>query len=1223
MAESGWNRPISETPGYDLQSTINALGRLGHSSAAANTLLRRTHLSTFPWNTGPLLTRSIARTYDLKPAAAALIACRLVDVLSQVAADQRDTTSSSAGRYRIADLDALVQDTMAVVDVHELDSAVRLGVCDVADYTRQTADTRSQFLQGIDGTPAHIGSNFDLLRPTPFVAIQSAIKAARYALIAGPSGSGKSTQMWRSARDVATAVQVIRVHRLETDSDVGALVRHVQLLGPNDTYSVVVCCDDLGRPRTHMWPTAARRLLELRGVALLGAVRREDLTAELLRHGGVLVELRLDDEEATAIGNQLAHADVHLCLEIPEAVRLADGQLMEFISLLTTGQRLRSVLADQVESLMRAGEETTLRVARLVCASHVIGVELNASSLREAIDDGRQGTLALSLLRLQDEHIITTVDQSSWRGLHQLRSEVLTELLHKTPPPTRTSTLIDVLSILKPSALGWGLRRVAELFGSHIDPQPHVVSLAIHKCKDARELATLFEGLERADHSWTARSYIPVIDRHRTRGVKLLAWALLVCAKKLAGIDFGSDGDGPMGELGRRVGECARDLPPRSRVFCDSAANALGNETLLYHLARAPLDDAVRLLEALAPYVSLSDVEQSRISAAFDWPSATQSIRAHLMYGRLLDACEFTSTNPEAFVDVFGPPSERLNKACQAHPNVISVTLSGDGKRATVGLLADPREESGVSQLAWDSEAFHDRSDPINHRAVELASYVGECCPELDIVEVRTVIADGTRFTLGDENSSWEPGYKRLARDARPRRSEVRVNAGIKAAIIRQVAAFSWTELIRAREEIAHTATELVASGVRRLSSHDNSARRAEWCRAVQETVDKLADLPAPPVERNWEPNRSAATWDSVQSDDGMTDAIGKIVTALQALVTRPPESLEHVRLSAQLGVALKKLVAACSDSQYLTTVRGTDVYQRLTVEVTRLRSLLVAASHDPAVIERIKGPPSRLAAVVDEVVERSASTRIGLERRALEAVFSNVEGVVLQDVASEDLFPTSVRGHEWIVRVAPEAWVEAMAAASDLDRDVVRVAVTLVCVADDFVLPIALGLSWRNGGFLTVSPEDIARIATKMNRSTVPAGRQMFFANVLEELGLASWKIARTRLRPPEWVVIDDLAPQDHLGRAHQRLHEEGGGTELVAVLQELSERVQREMLGGESRPVAAAIAAPSPLDARDTDSDDVAELVVRGTLLAVEEELRSCLAETSGQDVSGSPRE
>ena len=416
LAETGWNRAISETPGYDTQSTVAALTQRGYSNADANTILMRTHLIKYPWNTVPLLTNSIAHTYDVKPAVAALIAGRLVDSLGQIAADQRSTTASSVGRFRRADLDAIVQDTLAVVDIDALDSAVRLGVCDIADYTGQPATDQLRFLQGIDAIPAHIGSSFDVLRPTPCRAVQCALQTARYALITGPSGAGKSTQVWRSAHDVATAVRVIRVHRVETDSDVSELVRHVQLLEPSDTHSVVVCCDDLGRPRTHAWSLAARRLLGLPGVVLLGAVRQEDFTAELLRHGGVLVALRLDDEDATAIGNQLARVDVDLRLEISEAVRLADGQLMEFISLLTTGQRLRSVLADQAESLVRADDHTTVRVARLVCASHVIGVELDASYLGDAVNHADQGALTRALLKLQDEHIITTEDQSAWRG---------------------------------------------------------------------------------------------------------------------------------------------------------------------------------------------------------------------------------------------------------------------------------------------------------------------------------------------------------------------------------------------------------------------------------------------------------------------------------------------------------------------------------------------------------------------------------------------------------------------------------------------------------------------------------------------------------------------------------------------------------------------------------------------------------------------------------------
>ena len=957
---------------------------------------------------------------------------------------------------------------------------------------------------------------------------------------------------------------------------------------------------------------------------LLGAVRQEDFTAELLRHGGVLVELRLNDQEATAIGHQLAHVGVKPRLEIPEAVRLADGQLMEFISLLTTGQRLRSVLADQVESLLHADDPTIVRVARLVCASHVIGVGLDASYLGDAIDHNSQGSLTQALGKLQDEHIITTEDQSAWRGLHQRRSEVLTELLHETPPPTQTTTLADVLAILHPSALGWGLRRVAELFGDRIAPQPDVVPPALFRCTSASELAALFEGLERADHSWTARSYIPVIDRHRRKAVPLLSWAFLVCANRLADVDFGSDGDGPLGRLSQRVRECARDLQPRSTIYCERAADALGKGRLLEHLVRAPLAEAVRLLEATAPYIRLDKAELNRISTAFPWPPGTQSARSRLHYGRLLDACHRAAIGGEVFSEGFGLSRERLARACQAHPNVTSLVLSDDGSCVTIGLLADPREEDGVSRLPWDSDATPGRDEPVNRRAVELATYVGECCPELEVVEVRTVIADGSPLSIRAGGSPWEPGHKRLARNARPRRSDVRVNVGIRAAIARQVSAFSLTELVRARERIADTVTGLVDAAVRRLSAHDNRRRRVEWAASVEKATSELAELPAPPVDRNWEPDRSAAAWDVAPSEDKLTNAIASILTALQALVARPPEGLEHTRLSALVGTALKQLRTARADCETLTTGREADMYERLEADVSRLRGLLVAISHDITVIGRIKAPPSQLGAVVDQVIDRSASTRLRVERLALEGVFSYVEGVFLQDVPEEDPFPSSVQGHGWIVGVPPMAWDEAMTAATRLDRSVVGVSVTLVCVAGDLVLPIALGVPWSNDGFMSVPPEEISRVALELNRRTVPSVTRRFFSDVLDDLVLASWKVARMRLRPREWAFDEDPTPEEHLGRGRQRMHEGRENAELVAILGTLADRVEQEMLAGDLRPIAAAVAVPRLLDVQQgTDGDDVTELVERGTLLALGEELSSFIAVADSQDGGELPRE
>ena len=120
-------------------------------------------------------------------------------------------------------------------------------------------------------------------------------------------------------------------------------------------------------------------------------------------------------------------------------------------------------------------------------------------------------------------------------------------------------------------------------------------------------------------------------------------------------------------------------------------------------------------------------------------------------------------------------------------------------------------------------------------------------------------------------------------------------------------------------------------------------------------------------------------------------------------------------------------LRAARADSVALTTAAESDVYERLTTGLGRLRSLLVAISYDVALVDKIKAPPSRLAAVVDEMIDRSALERTRVERQILEDAFSSIDDVLLQDLVDEDPFPGSVRGHRWIVAIPPVAWEQAV----------------------------------------------------------------------------------------------------------------------------------------------------------------------------------------------------
>lgn len=1202
VIESGWKRSISETPGYDVQSTIDALVARGHSSEEASELVERAHVVRLPWNTAPLTVISIAESYKVVPAVATIVTSRLVEDLAEVAADQRHTSAERPARRTPTDLDALVARVMSVVDLDGLDSAIRSGVCEIADYVSKPAIEQHEFLLGVDAIPAHVGANFDIIRPTTTRAVQVALEETRYALVAGPSGSGKSAQMWRSARDVAPGARVLRVTRLETDADVLELTRHVELLEPTETSAVIVCCDDLGRPHTARWPTAARRLLEQPAVFLIGAVRQEDFTAELLRYGGDLVELALDDRTAMDIADQLAYAGVDLVLEVDEAIGKADGQLMEYVALLTTGHRLRAVLASQVETLLRA-DHAGAAAARLVCAAHVLGVSIDAEALAAALDVS-QLELTVALSRLQDEHIITSDDHTGWRGLHQRRSETLTELLHQTPPPTLNGTLETVLYAVGLRGLGWSLRRIVELF-PHLPPHhAGAVEQAAQGCQTADEAAVLFEGLERADHSVTASTYIPILERHRRGRVPLLDFAMLVCGDKFGGVRFGTGGDSLIDRMGENIHRCAEELPERFAEYASTAASAIGAETLTELAVHATLEDAVRLLEAAALYVSLQDDELSRIAEAFVWPGGVQlDLPVRQLHGRLLAACYVASRGPESFARAFGTVSERFQRAAESHPNVVTADLlEGDPVHGRLELLAAPEEMDDTSRFPWDLEPRSDGGDATNRNAVNLATFIGECCPEFDVVEATTILADGSPLRIGD----FEPGHKRLARNARPPREVVRVNVGVQAAISRQAAAYSWTELVRLRTRAAALLASLTREAPRRLSDTDNSRRREDWLSALSEVGQLMGSMPRPPATSDLDIGVAAASWDAERDEDQLSRALRSALTVLEMLVPEPPGKFVPAGAGDQARQAASKVREALDGTTALTTASERAAFALIADDLDLLRDLLVALAFDGELSRRIRGSPNDLPSVVRQLVHVTADRQLAEERERLEAQLADVPDARVLQIQDEDAFVTSIAGHQWLIVVPPASW-EAIAVVAAQQERVVDVPVSVVCEWGGVLLPIAARFTTSFGaGLLPLGPDAIERFATAIDKEVVSGPAVEVVGEVVSELALASWEHARASLRPPAWADAGG-DPNVHLDQATRLITDAGPARGVVEPLQELAGRVRSEIDGADGLvPLAAELAGRAIFDSSDIDDSHSLAIVTQAVLAALDVELQ-----------------
>jgi hypothetical protein len=149
-----------------------------------------------------------------------------------------------------------------------------------------------------------------------------------------------------------------------------------------------------------------------------------------------VVDSSLHKKSAEDIFSALLEAGRPTELELEEAVERADGLLMEFITLATSGQRLREVLKTQLHPLRTTERSLDRHVLRMVCGAHTLGNSIDASHLAAALSPADPAIVGDSLLRLEGEHlVIQDLVVGMWRGIHDLRAEIIQEILHEAPPP--------------------------------------------------------------------------------------------------------------------------------------------------------------------------------------------------------------------------------------------------------------------------------------------------------------------------------------------------------------------------------------------------------------------------------------------------------------------------------------------------------------------------------------------------------------------------------------------------------------------------------------------------------------------------------------------------------------------------------------------------------------------------------------------------------------------
>ncbi|WP_354225680.1 hypothetical protein [Arthrobacter bambusae] len=1115
---TGWMVDMRTDSSAGISAVKDHLTTKGLSEEDAEGLLGRAFLVSLPWDVRPMTEQLLVEALDASPAVAALAVSMLIDLVSMASADQRTTTAQTARTITCNDLDTILADIQSTVGTESLDEAVSAGVCIPANYVASSNLTTEQFYLGVEGAPGLIAAGLDVARPSEMKAILEGFSSHRYALLLGPSGAGKSVLLWRAARDVLVGASVLRVLRVSTAEEVDLLVRHARLQQPSRTAPLVIAADNLGRPQVGAWPDAARRLREIPWVYLLGAARNEDFSPRLAAGGTSVIELVLDAATATYVAEAVRESGIEILMDPQEAQERAEGLLMEYMALLTAGQRFRQVLAEQVEVLKDPQRKVERTLARLVTTAHGLGIGLEADALPRVLSE-QEDIVGDALGRLRGEHVIMRAE-SEWRGLHELRSSTISVLLHESPPPTLERTLMQVAETVSLPLAGWLLRRVAQETPETVFSVAHSIGVRLAEVDDALTLASALEGAERADSLIYAAKSLPVLKEHASATLTVHQLAMFIYGIGNQGIGDDTSGSTDFDKMLRKLAPIATQIGPRAATIVEAVSRHITAANLIRVTSDERPEKISRLLEACIGILNIDEEDATALYSVVPTPTTPEEAN---IVARIIDSLAvLADLKNSRLSSCIGDLESRANMLTRIEPWALNVAVEDlNGETTLTATLMTPDSESEQSlPLAWDTHQA-EPDDIVHSQAMRVAKRLADGCPEAEMVRIVTLSPSGSRYIIAGH----EPGYKTLKREVFKRRESVRQSVSYQASLRRLDASSSWTDLLREQVRIAAKLAELLEQGHQRLAAADNASRRKTWESSLAEVNTAVKSLRNRPFSVAVDPGLSHAQTDQDErSEDSVSRAFELIILALGELVEQ--------RFPVHVSLSLQKALASVDEALRAGTPTlgsvGSPLPNELRDQLNRLLQLQRGLAAFPALANIIRSSPETINKVIGQAIQETAAREVALLTEAL----GSQTGYQLLRVPSEDPLVNTVDEHDIVLVVelsTLDALHEALQKSKVKIREIFTARLYIIATLDRKVLPLAFQ-------FATHSPVDVIPLpAPKRKQICDAAGLTQpqlalteGVAKTVEELANRSSAAALRYRRNEDWPAADAPEPRE-----------------------------------------------------------------------------------------------